>query len=140
MHYRNGIASCTVTYFSHSTVHCEHQHIHTPLFYTVAPSSVAGVTVPSFPERILSRWTVSVPIVCRRRQSRDRYSCIRISAYLKDTFLEVKLSQTVLSLKAFVFVTQVPKPGIKPAPRQQTKPLQRQCPILHLLHHKRTPL
>ena len=34
---------------------------------------------------------------------------------------------------------EIPWPGMGPAPQQWPKPLQWQCQILNLLHHKRTP-
>ena len=34
----------------------------------------------------------------------------------------------------------VPGPGIKPAPQQEPEPLQWQCQILNLLHHKKSPV
>ena len=81
----------TVTYFFHSTIYCEHQHIQIHIIVlTVVPSSAARVTVSSFTELILSLWTMRIPVVCHHKQNHHKYSYIHISAYLKDKFLEME--------------------------------------------------
>ena len=92
----------TVTYFSHSTIYCEHQHIqiHIAVLNCGAVSHCWRHS-PLSTELILSRLTVRFPMVCHQKQRCDKYSWIHISTNMKEAFLEMELSnQKMCSVKA----------------------------------------